>query len=367
MTIEVGADNFEEEVLKSDKPVLVDFWAPWCGPCRTMAPIVESLSKDRADTMKVVKLNVDEHKSISDQYGVKGIPAFLMFKEGKVVDSLIGAKKKQDFFDWADKAAAVPAENGKTAAETKVDIAAREKAAEEAMEEKLTKLLAKPLGIGAAGFAAVNHALTIAGGVLVAAMVPGVLPLALGGIAVAAGLYRMGETFMKAFDVMKNPEEAVKKQKADMAARAKWSPAKKLLAAAGKMALGVGVLGAGIYLFGIATAAAGVAATVGGVLLGAKMVLGGTGSIAVHGASMGITTLSAMLKDDKKKPSAEPAPKPEGSAPIVVEPPLAAPAAVVTKEAQKSFDGASRPKEEAVDTPIPPKTPEIKPPAPPQA
>jgi len=93
---EVTDQNFEEEILKSDKPALVDFWAPWCGPCRAIAPTVEELSKIYAGKMKFAKLNVEENQSTSSKYSIMSIPALLIFKNGKVFEQLIGAAPKSE-------------------------------------------------------------------------------------------------------------------------------------------------------------------------------------------------------------------------------------------------------------------------------
>jgi len=93
MAIEFTKENFEAEVLKSDKPVLVDFWAPWCGPCQMMGPVIEELSIEMT-TAKIGKLNVDEHPDIAQTYGIMSIPTLKVFKDGKVVKEFVGAQAK---------------------------------------------------------------------------------------------------------------------------------------------------------------------------------------------------------------------------------------------------------------------------------
>ena len=93
--LKLTQDNFEQEVLKADKPVLVDFWAPWCGPCRMVSPIVEEIAGEVAGRAKVVKVNVDEEPELAARYGVMSIPTLIVVKDGKVVSSTVGAQPKQ--------------------------------------------------------------------------------------------------------------------------------------------------------------------------------------------------------------------------------------------------------------------------------
>jgi len=86
--------NFEDEVIKSDIPVLVDFWAIWCGPCKMIAPIVEQLAEELSGKVKIGKLDVDSNQQTSIKYGIRGIPTLLIFKDGKVVDTIVGAVPK---------------------------------------------------------------------------------------------------------------------------------------------------------------------------------------------------------------------------------------------------------------------------------
>ncbi len=93
-TVEFTDSNFDAEVLKSQQPVLVDFWAPWCGPCRQIAPMIDALATEYAGTIKVGKVNVDDSPQAAGQYGVQSIPTLMIFKGGEIVDRFVGAKPK---------------------------------------------------------------------------------------------------------------------------------------------------------------------------------------------------------------------------------------------------------------------------------
>ena len=96
MEITLTKNNFEAEVLKSDKSVLVDFWAPWCGPCRMLAPILAEVAEEKGDKIKVGKVNVDEEPELAAKYGISGIPAVLLFKNGQIAGSSVGFKPKPE-------------------------------------------------------------------------------------------------------------------------------------------------------------------------------------------------------------------------------------------------------------------------------
>jgi thioredoxin 1 len=97
MALAVNDSNFDEVVLKSDKPVLVDFWAEWCGPCRMIAPIIEEISKEFSERALIVKCDVDNSPGVAAKFGIRNIPTVLYFKDGKVADKQVGAVPKNNF------------------------------------------------------------------------------------------------------------------------------------------------------------------------------------------------------------------------------------------------------------------------------
>ena len=101
---EVGDNNFETEVIQSNLPVLVDFWAPWCGPCKSIAPIIEELAGQYAGKLKFAKLNVDDHPATAARYGVRGIPNLIILKGGAVKEQIVGAVPKAKLVAAIDKA-----------------------------------------------------------------------------------------------------------------------------------------------------------------------------------------------------------------------------------------------------------------------
>jgi thioredoxin 1 len=101
--IHVSDENFEQEVLKADKPSIVDFWAPWCGPCRALSPMVEELAATYKDRIKVAKLNIDDSPLTAEKLGVRSIPTLMLFKNGQLLDTLIGLVPKDKLEDFAKK------------------------------------------------------------------------------------------------------------------------------------------------------------------------------------------------------------------------------------------------------------------------
>ena len=99
-SVNVSDADFENEVLKADGPVMVDFWAEWCGPCKALSPIVDEVAGEVAGKMKVVKVNIDENPNAPTKYGVRGIPTLMVFKDGELVDTKVGGMSKTQLNDW---------------------------------------------------------------------------------------------------------------------------------------------------------------------------------------------------------------------------------------------------------------------------
>lgn len=101
--VNVTDDTFEDEVLKAEGPVLVDFWAPWCGPCKMLAPVLDELGQEMGDSLKIVKVDIDEAPEAPTQYGVRGVPTLMVFKEGKLVASRTGGLPKTQLKEWVEQ------------------------------------------------------------------------------------------------------------------------------------------------------------------------------------------------------------------------------------------------------------------------
>ena len=100
--VELNESNFDREVNQSDKPVIVDFWAEWCGPCKMISPLLDEIAKEKADAVKVAKVNVDENQSLSFKYNIRAIPSLLFFKNGQVRDQVTGMTSKKDLLGRID-------------------------------------------------------------------------------------------------------------------------------------------------------------------------------------------------------------------------------------------------------------------------
>ena len=101
--IDISDDNFDSEVLKSDKPVLIDFWAEWCGPCKVLGPVIDEVAEDYSDRVKFVKLNIDNNPSNTQKFGIRGIPTLLLFKNGEKIYTSVGVLSKSELASFLDK------------------------------------------------------------------------------------------------------------------------------------------------------------------------------------------------------------------------------------------------------------------------
>ena len=101
-TVKVNDENFDTEVLKSSKPIVVDFWAEWCGPCKMIGPILEEISDEMSNEVTIAKHNIDEEPNTPTKYGVRGIPTMMLFKEGRLIDQKVGTLPKSSINEWID-------------------------------------------------------------------------------------------------------------------------------------------------------------------------------------------------------------------------------------------------------------------------
>ena len=106
LIVNLTRDNFEKEALQSTTPILVDFWAEWCGPCKMIAPLLDELADEYDGKVKIGKVNIDEQQSLAAEYGIRAIPTLLLFSKGQVADQIVGARSKRDFKTSLDRVAA---------------------------------------------------------------------------------------------------------------------------------------------------------------------------------------------------------------------------------------------------------------------
>jgi len=102
MAAQVSDDNFEQDVLQSGEPVIVDFWAEWCGPCKALSPLVDELADEMQGKVKVLKMNIDDNPHTPTKFGVRGIPTLMVFKDGEVVETKVGGMSKAQLSEWAE-------------------------------------------------------------------------------------------------------------------------------------------------------------------------------------------------------------------------------------------------------------------------
>ena len=111
-TVKVTDESFEADVLKADKPVLVDFWAEWCGPCKQIAPALDQISEEFAGEVTVAKVNIEESPNVPTRYGVRGIPTLMLFKDGQMASMKVGAMPKQKILEWLNDSGVQQADAG---------------------------------------------------------------------------------------------------------------------------------------------------------------------------------------------------------------------------------------------------------------
>lgn len=102
MAAEITDDSFEQDVIKSDVPVLVDFWAAWCGPCKMLAPVLDDLSKEMAERVKIVKMDIDNNPKVPSALGIRGVPTMILFKNGEPAGTKVGALPKASIMQWLE-------------------------------------------------------------------------------------------------------------------------------------------------------------------------------------------------------------------------------------------------------------------------
>jgi thioredoxin 1 len=178
--LDVTDATFEQEVLKSGKPVLVDFWAPWCGPCKSQGPILDQIAAARSD-IKIVKLNVDENGVTSGTLGISGIPALILFRNGKIAGSKVGLTAKGALTEWIDQALAKP-ESEATTVEAQAEAAGKEE--HNQVKNTIVSTMKIVRGVGYAG-----TAVTVGGAALLATVSGGLVPLAAAAGTAAYSLY----------------------------------------------------------------------------------------------------------------------------------------------------------------------------------